>query len=223
MTMNIASKNVDFRQAACFSIFRVLLVCLLALCAIAARANNPVDLRNAVDNDPKTSDTPVSLPHLYWHFLLYQNHLDKAAADHEKNGKDGSWLRDHYQRELGLSDSDFSEIRGSARRLELELNRINTRVTEIIKAERVAHPDRMIDPSQLPGVSPELVSLQEQHEDAITTEVQHLRSALGPENVKKLEDFLETKFAPSVKVQRIGPPGPVKPVSEDANHKKVQQ
>jgi primosomal protein N'' len=61
---------------------------------------------------------PVSLEHQYWHLLRWQNHLDKAAAEHEKQGKDGSWLRDHIQKELGFTDAEFAPVRDSAQRLE---------------------------------------------------------------------------------------------------------
>ncbi len=51
---------------------------------------------------------PIPLPHLYWHFLVYQNHLDTTAAAHESQGKDGQWLRAYLQKKLAFSDSEFA-------------------------------------------------------------------------------------------------------------------
>src|SRR5215470_928225 len=52
-----------------------------------------------------TSRPPLS--HLYMHFLLYQNHLDRAAATREAKGEDGSQLRDHLQKRLGFNAAEF--------------------------------------------------------------------------------------------------------------------
>lgn len=42
----------------------------------------------------------ISIEHRYLHLLRWQNHLDKVAAEDEKQGKDGAWLRAALQREL---------------------------------------------------------------------------------------------------------------------------
>src|SRR6266568_3014588 len=54
---------------------------------------------------------PVSIPHLYWHLLMYQNHLDTAAAEREKQSENGEWLRNNIQQKLEFTDADFIPVR----------------------------------------------------------------------------------------------------------------
>src|SRR6266478_3630227 len=68
-------------------------VCILAVFPLFSQSVNLIT--------PKSQKERAPLSHLYWHFLLYQNHLDRAAADHEQQGKDGRWLSNHFQKQLG--------------------------------------------------------------------------------------------------------------------------
>ena len=55
---------------------------ILALCAGSAFAQLP-QAQPATSSQP----TPVSLPHLYWHFLVHQNDLDNMAAKVQAKGQ----------------------------------------------------------------------------------------------------------------------------------------
>jgi len=146
------------------------------------------------------------LPHLYWHFLLYQNHLDQAAAQREANGKDGAWLRDHFQKKLGFTDAQFAVIRSTARRLDGELKAVDAQAMAIINADHAANP---LSPGTLPmwrAVPPELKALSQQHEALILSEVAGLKGTLGTDLAARLDTFLQTEVARNVTVQKFHHP-----------------
>jgi hypothetical protein len=190
-----------------------------------AGTSMPLDRRSlsGVTQDANSSGlslkhSPPSLPHLYWHFLLYQNHLDRAAAAHEQQRKDGNWLRNHFQQRLNFSDAQFAIVRQTAQRLEPELKEITSKAKVIIEADRAwarSNPSAFADSSasgavtvgtvggprrvipQTPGRA-QLKELQQQHEDMIQKEVSSLKTALGPELAAKLDNFLQTTWARNV-------------------------
>jgi hypothetical protein len=181
------------------------------LCVLVAA---PAPAQTAVSLPPEAQKAPVSLPHLYWHFLVYQNHLDRLAAQRRRQGKDGSWLRNYYQKKLDFTDSEFQAVREAGLRLAGELQQIDSRVQAVIQEARARQPRKLTSPEQLPPVPPELVQLGQQRESVIETEAANLRKALSPESAAKLDAFLQNVFAPNVKVQFPGPPRPHDP----ANH-----
>ncbi len=151
---------------------------------------------------------PVPMTHLYWHFLLLQNHLDRVAAAHEQQGQDGSALRNYYQQRIGFTDSQFALVREAGLRLEPELRAIDAEVKAVIDADHARHPRVLASPKDLPPVPPELTELQRKREQTIEYEVGSLKLALGARQTAKLETFLTHEFAPSVTALPVGGPRP---------------
>jgi hypothetical protein len=163
----------------------------------------------------------VSLPHLYWHFLLYQNHLDRVAATREQQGKNGKWLRDHFQKRLAFTDTQFAAVRAAAQRLEAQLKDIRAKAMPIIQADRqlagLGMPTGsppvptggVRDPNRARPGRAQLQELQLQHEAAITNEMNRLKQDLGPEASAKLENFLQNDLARHVTSIHFQPPANV--------------
>jgi hypothetical protein len=144
---------------------------------------------------------PLSVPHLYWHFLAYQNHLDTKAAAVAVDGKDGTGLRNLLQKKLGFSDADFAPIRTSSVRLTAEVHSLDAQAVAI----RAAGPSATsLD---------QLHALTGQRETEITVEISFLKQHLPPDKIKALEAFLTKFFSPSNAVPRppssVGPLGPI--------------
>lgn len=158
------------------------------------------------------------LSHLYWHFLMHQNHLDAVAASRQQQGRDGKWLRDYYQKKLGFTDAQFASVRSAAQRLESELKEIDAKVKAVIDADHAVHPRRLASPSDLPPIPPQLLALRDQREVLIEHEASALKTALGPQQAAKLDAFLENEFAPNVRLQYVGPPRPHDPSRYPAEH-----
>lgn len=142
------------------------------------------------------------LSHLYWHFLLFQNHLDLLAAQREQQGKDGSWLRDHFQKKLGFADADYANVRATAQRLEPELKSLDAQAKAIIDAAAATQGLHSGIPQTLP-VPPALHALKLQHESMIESEVANLKTALGPQLSAQLDKFLQNRLISSAALQRI--------------------
>jgi len=140
----------------------------------------------------KASRAPLS--HIYMHFLLYQNHLDRAAAAREKEGKDGSWLRDHFQQVLGFTASQFAIVRVGARQLEDDLKANRDQAIAVIEADRTSHPDHTGAARVRAVPSPQLEDLVKQREDLIEHAEADLDRKLGPEAAAKLQAFLKNNF-----------------------------
>jgi hypothetical protein len=165
----------------------------------------------------------VSLAHLYLHFLLYQNHLDRAAAAREQQGKDGKWLSNHFQQRLGFTADQFALVRATAQRLEPELKDIKAQAVVIVQADRAwvqVHPEA--SRSRLPvgdaaavgaairsaPVRPgwaKLKQLQQQQETTIQQEVETLKAALGPAPAAKLDNLIQNEWANHVSSIHVQP------------------
>jgi hypothetical protein len=179
--------------------------------------------QNQASSAPKQQ---APLPHLYWHFLMYQNHLDRAAALHEQQGKNGAWLRDHFQKQLGFTDTQFAVVRAAAQSLEPELKQIRVEAMAVVKADReLAGISMPTGGPPVPGgvraVNQErpgrarLHELQLQHEAAIAGEIDKLKKDLGPEASAKLESYLQNDWSRHVTATHFRPPasGPVHPLN----------
>jgi hypothetical protein len=128
---------------------------------------------------------PVSLAHLYWHFLAYQNHLDTEAAAKVTQGQDGSGLRNHLQVRMGFSDADYAPIRISSARLAAELTPLNAQAAEI----------RSAGPSS--ANSAQMQALTVQREAAINAEISYLKQTLSPAKIMAFEAFITQLFSPA--------------------------
>jgi hypothetical protein len=133
---------------------------------------------------PHDPPRPVSLAHLYWHFLVYQNFIDTNAAALDAQGKDGSPLRNHLQARMGFSDADFAPIRASSVRLSSELKALDAQAAAI----------------RATGTSPsntaQLKALVAQREAYINAEISSLKQALPPNRITAFETFITQFFAP---------------------------
>ena len=127
---------------------------------------------------------PVPLPHLYWHFLVYQNVLDTTAANREAHGKGGSWLRNDLQTKMGFSDAEYAQIRASSQRLSAELKVLDAQAATI-RASGAS-----------PANNAQLKALVAQREAYINAEISTLKMALPPERIAAFEAFITQFFAP---------------------------
>ena len=144
----------------------------------------------SVTNNPLR---PLPLAHLYWHFLVYQNHLDTVAAAQSAQGQDGSWLSGDLQRRMGFSDADFAPIRASSVRLSSELQALAAQATAIQTAGASS------------SNSAQLKALATQREADINAEIASLKQALSPAKITAFETFITQFFAPKTLTYQITP------------------
>lgn len=144
---------------------------------------------------------PVTLEHCYWHFLMYQNHLDSKGAERMAQGQDGRSLSGQLQATLAFPDTDFAPIRASSARLAAEVNALNGKAAAIVAAKS-------------PTASAQLQALTMEREADINAEVAYLRNVLGPAKTAAFEAFIVQMFAPkTVAVQVPAPSSKSVPVA----------
>ena len=174
-----------------FRLFRIttLVGVVLMICAsqYSAMGQHPLTRQPGVMTGPPK---PVSLAHLYWHFLMYQNHLDTRAMEEASKGKDVSMMRGYLQKAAGLSDTDFAPIRISSARLSGEIKSLNMQALAIQMA------------SQTPTTQSQLKALALEREADINAEVSYLKGTLPSEKTTALEAFLTKFFSPANAVAR---------------------
>jgi hypothetical protein len=144
----------------------------------------PTQKRPSSSKPAQSKPNPVSLPHLYWHFLVYQNHLDAKATELTAQGKDGSILRDFLQKKSGLSDADFVSVRTSSARLSTKMKYLDTQAAAVQTSGSLLSHDQ-------------LKALTDQRESAINFEIVYLKQNLSPDKIKAFEAFLTQLFSPT--------------------------
>jgi len=127
---------------------------------------------------------PLSLPHLYWHFLIYVSVLDKKADQFAAQGEGGEWLRSDLQSRLQFSDADFAPIRASSQRLASQMAALNEQLNSL----------KSVPPSA--SKAAQIKALVNQRESAINNEIAALTHALSPQKRAALEAFMTQFFAP---------------------------
>lgn len=127
---------------------------------------------------------PLSLPHLYWHFLIYVNVLDQKAAELNAQKKNGNWLRNDLQTKLQFSDTDFAPIRISSERLSSELATLNQQGRTILTAGPSA------------STTTQMKALVTQRETYIDNEIVYLSQSLSAQKQAALEAFMMQFLAP---------------------------
>jgi hypothetical protein len=178
-----------------------ILVFILLLGVVSGSAFGEVNVSHS-----SAQFTPKRAPesHLYWHFLLYQNHLDRVAAIRDKQGKSGEPLRNHFQQRLHFTDAQFAIVRSEGLRLETELNTVNAKVKPIVAQDRewIKLHGRSAGP---PPGHPQVQQLQKEHEAVIGNSVERLNRALGAETATKFQSFIDIEWAPQVTVHTFHP------------------
>lgn len=156
----------------------MLAVCVLLHSAIAQ--SSPAQQVQSSIKTAQQQPSALSLPQLYRHFLVYQNHLDTKAAELTAQGKDGSALHDALQKKSGLSDADYALVRTSSTRLATKLKDLDTQAATIRSSGSPLSSEQL----------EQLRVLMDHRATAINFEVDYLKQNLSPDKVKAFEAFL---------------------------------
>jgi hypothetical protein len=128
---------------------------------------------------------PLSLPHLYWHFLVYVNHLDTKSLEVDAKGKNGKLMRNYLQGRLHFADVDFAPIRTSSGRLTAEVKDVDAKAVAI---QKTGASSANLD---------QLKALTVQREADINAEMIYLKQTLPPDKIKAFESFITQFYSPT--------------------------
>jgi len=129
---------------------------------------------------------------------MWQDHLDKAAIEREKSGKDGSWLRGHLQKQLSFTDAEFAPVRESSQRLATTLSALETQAKSLVKEDLALYASGKLRSSDPPPNLAKVKQLQQEREAAIDTEITRLNAALGIKNAARLKIYVTSNFSSRV-------------------------
>jgi len=126
--------------------------------------------------------------------------MKRAAVRLERQGRNGSSLRNHVKKEARLKDEQARAVDRIALETEQEIAHTDKQATKIINAIRVRYPKgRLNDGESLPLPPPELHTLNEQRKNIILQARERLRAALGEAEFKRFDDFTKEKTARKIK------------------------
>src|SRR5262249_31559410 len=104
------------------------------------------------------------LSHLYWHFLVYQNHLDKTAAAREQRGRAGSWWANHSRQGGGFRAPACAGAGVAAAGWGWVLRGIDWEVGGLMGGAGGGHSGFLSSPKDPPPVPPRLLELRDERE-----------------------------------------------------------
>ena len=155
--------------------------------------------QGTIQTRPSVSE-PVSLNHLYWHFLVYQYRLDQLAVEHEKEGQDGNWLRSYLQTRLSMTALEFEPIREAANNLNTNMIPLKAREKALVGQFRTTRAQGSATAASWRETREALKALSEQRETTIDEQVQALNQALTPSAAQALKVYLDTTFRKNVTI-----------------------
>jgi hypothetical protein len=149
----------------------------------------------------------VPLSHLYWHFLMYQNHLDQEAAEMEKEGESGTLVRSFLQTKLNMSDTRFEPIHRASNRLSLSLANLNARAQHLRSLYIQSRPplDGALS-SEQQNLHDQLKQLNVEREELLTEQMNELENELTTDDRTAFREFLAKQIAPGVTVVKPSRP-----------------
>jgi len=132
--------------------------------------------------------------------------MKRAAVRRERQGQDGSSLRNHVRKEARLKDEQARVVDRIALETEQEIAHPDKQARKIINAIRVRYPKgRLQDGESLPLPPPELRMLNEQRKNIILQARERLRTALGEAEFKRFDDFTKEKMARKIRKLGVAP------------------
>jgi len=143
----------------------------------------------------------ISIEHQYLHLLRWQNHLDKVAAEREKQGKDGAWLRNALRNQLHFTDAQFAPIRESAQRLDASLQIIDAKAKPFLDSYHQKHLTTTASAADRASLHSQLEPIRSERKNAMTAEIATLNQNLGADAAGKLRHFIDQQFSKSASAQ----------------------
>jgi hypothetical protein len=151
------------------------------VCSSPKRAIGQIP-QNAAVTDGTLAKPTISLAHLYWHFLLYQDYLDQKAETLRLQGK--STILDQVAvSRLGWTEAEFAPVRNSAAHLSSLISTLDARA-KISRSQGISASEHQ-----------KLKELTKEREDAINVEMAVLANSLSPEKKLALDQYILQLFA----------------------------
>lgn len=161
---------------------------------------------------PVALQTQVLPQHrLFRHVFRHLMQLEREAQEAAKRGEAKSELRNFYKIRASLTEAQAAALARTAAEADAEVEAIEKRAQEVIKAARAKYPNGRVEQGQpLPTPPAELKSLQAQRDAALQRAVAKVRRAFGEEAFARFDAFVAREMGPAVSVPVL-PVAPLTP------------
>ena len=176
-----------------------IIICLSVIVAIAAGVTFK-DQRSQGHGKPALpQQQSQAVPDYEVYRMLFHHHLmlKQKAAELEKQGKDGKFLRDYYRREAKLTDDEATSFDEIAADCEQRVAKQDAKAKAIIDAAFAKNGNgRLAKDAKPPEPPPELRTLWDERNAIITRAEIALQAAFGHSEFARFESYVKRDVVP---------------------------
>jgi hypothetical protein len=158
----------------------------------------------AMTQSPHATRAPEHVVYrVFFHHLMA---LRNQATEIERKGGDGRGLRSYYKNKARLTDAEALTLDQIAADCDREIASLDAKASKIIMAIRTrAQVSHSLSAGSVPPLPPELAAMQQQRNSIILRARQKLRTALGEEAFRQLDDFIKVDAERNAKPAELQP------------------
>jgi hypothetical protein len=151
---------------------------------------------------------------LFRHFVF----LKEKAAEKEKRGEDGSAFRGFYKRKARLDEKQMAALDLIAGETDDAVTKLDQKAKKITDKIRAQYPDGKLPRGQQPPAFPEeLKAMQKQRNETILRGRDRLREALGEQEFRRFDEYVQQNVASRMKPVNFDRPRPALPGGQPLN------
>jgi hypothetical protein len=142
---------------------------------------------------------------VYKHLLQHVLVLQRKAEQAEKEGKDATQFRTHFNRQANLTDDEVQTLNQVASDWNQEIAPIEARAKALIQIYKAQFPGGQLPHGQTPPPPPpELRTLTEQRDAAVLRARDRLKASFGEDEFNRFQGFIRERVTPNVQMIRPG-------------------
>jgi hypothetical protein len=178
---------------------------LLALCSLVAHAESPASTEIKITGAERADAIKLPSYVVYRHFLAWINKLDKDA---KLSGVTDSYKFAEPFSRANLKHEQLDSLRDAAQRLDAQLQKHQARAQLVISRYRKEANKALAEGKPLPSAPPEIRELERERTALLVQSYINVRAELGQQASAQLDNYLDSEFAPHVKLRRVAEPAP---------------
>ena len=172
---------------------------IIAICIVATIAAGFVfkfGKSRGQTNQTQQSQAQVPDQVVYKFLFHHVAALKKKAQEAEKDGKDATQFRTHFQRKASLTDQEANALNEVAAAYALEEESLLARAKPIVEAYKGQYPGGQVPTGQKPAPPPaELSAIAREHDALALRAREQLRVRLGDDSFSRFDKFVKTRVA----------------------------
>jgi hypothetical protein len=173
--------------------------------------------QNSQGRQGQTPSQAQAIPDFEVYRMLFHHHatMKRQADELEKQGRDGSFLREFYRREAGLNDYEARKFDEIASRCEERVAAQDAKAKAIVDADLArSGGGKLADGARPPEPPPELRALWDERNATILRARDELQSAFGGGEFARFEGYVKRDVVPHL----VATPGNPRPTPMGPRH-----